>query len=496
MKKCIFLSILAYILLVAGCQYHPQVVKPFSGKPEMTSDETITVAEAQIAFEKFTVSHRTLRQGDAKTPKKHEVKPKWEFSGKVKSRDGKNVIATPLDYAVTDYNHAVLETRNDGRYKAKQLLPFTSRKLITYKEKGKERFEIMSIIAEQEYREKNSVFDADTSFSGMLLFEDYAGNFLRGFYYKDGKQVGQVDTGNNVKGARLAGCYAVTITIVYYQYMIFEGASYPPVATGGSTSYTIFYCDTPRPPDYSTAPPNPLGSGGQTRLPGMDQWSTNQVVMEQTFKQLTFRNVDEKRPIDNKINYFKCFTNTPGSTYKVTVYVDQPLRGSFVAINPFEDHKVGHSFLGFEQSGPTGTVRRSAGFYPKDGGGNKITPSGPSYLNDDSQYDGYWDVGVTFTVSASEFMAMTELVKNYDNQNYNLYNRSCGSMCVDAFRQIGVNLPHEWMESFWFQAPLNPSTYGPSMGTFGEQLKNFNHPKITDRLDGGPSIPSNQGSCN
>lgn len=492
MKKCIFLSALAYILLAAGCQYQPQVIQPFSPQTTTAGDETITVAEARTAFEKFVASHRTLRQSNSKKPKKHEVKPKWEFSGKVKAKDGKEVVATPLDHAVADYNHVVLETRDGGRYKAKKVLPFTSRKLITYREKGEEQFEIMSIIADQEYREKNSVFDADTSFSGMLLFEDYDRNFLRGFYYKNGRQVGYVSQETDSKAGRLANCYPVVITVEYWSYVIVDGSP-GPVSPVGTTSYTVFYCDNGSPSGNPT-PPNPLGSGGQSTLPGLDQWTTNQVILQQTYQRINFQNVDQDRPIANKTDYFKCFTNSPESSYKVTIYVDQPVRGSFIAINPFEKHLVGHAFLAFEQSNFNGTVRRSAGFYPVSGtGGNIITPSGSPYINDDSQYDGAVDVALTFTVNANEFMAMTEVVKNYDSQNYNLYNRSCGNMCLDAFRQAGINLPHQWMEAFWYQAPLAPSTYGPSIGMFGEQLKGFYHPKITDR---SRFVQSNEGTCN
>ncbi len=47
-------------------------------------------------------------------------------------------------------------------------------------------------------------------------------------------------------------------------------------------------------------------------------------------------------------------------------------------------------------------------------------------------------------------------------------NCNCGNMCVDAFKMIGVSLPIDWTN-----VPWGFEERSPSIGTFGEQMKNL-----------------------
>ncbi len=78
-------------------------------------------------------------------------------------------------------------------------------------------------------------------------------------------------------------------------------------------------------------------------------------------------------------------------------------------------------------------------------------------------------------------------------------------MCVDAFQVIGVNLPTDWMNVPWVTQSLGVAgsvnyvtlaMTGPSIGTFGQQIRNFQHSKISGRNNTGGTDSVSKGSCN
>ncbi len=147
---------------------------------------------------------------------------------------------------------------------------------------------------------------------------------------------------------------------------------------------------------------------------------------------------------------------------------------------------------------PNGTVFRSSiGFYP-EGGGQPWNPSGTPKFKDDGAYTGSVDVSTTFAVTPSEMMNVVNYVKSYDNAPYHLKYRNCGNMCVSAMGQIGVNLPTSWTAYPWYPDPqkmnISPSPWvlGPSIGKFGEQMKNYSNSNITNTNNS----KSKSGNCN
>ncbi len=211
----------------------------------------------------------------------------------------------------------------------------------------------------------------------------------------------------------------------------------------------------------------------------------------------------------NPIDHLKCFTDDPGSTYRLTMSVDQPTADSPEPLNlgaTFTDkHKVGHAFLTLTQTQSDGTViRRSIGFYPASAG-DPISPSGPPAFGDDANY-GNWDVQVTFNVNGSEMTQIVTYIQQYGNQNYHLFNRNCGNMCTGVLGMIGVGISGDWMNypfgmassgTGMLQGPNSFYTiYGPSIGLLGERLFQAQSARIINRTHAGGPAPSNAGSCN
>ena len=488
--KFIGATALSLFLITQSCKQTQDVVAT-QDETQVSSSETISIEEAKSIYENYTLNPTSGRVGE----KKFEKKPQWDYAQKEKFTDGREVIIAPISSDVKDYEYAVTST-SDISKKTKTLPEvFTTHKVVVYKDKGKDKVELMSVIGEESYKSKYTYFDYDKEFTGILQFSTMDGDFLRGFYYDKGKRIGIVEEKpKNAKNGKLNACYVIQTISVFYYYVTIGNYQSSPNPNGDIRLTYQVVCDDAPAGIYLT--PSTYNAGGGSSVTSASGWMANLYQRKAMFEQLyTFQTTDLP-VIANE--HLKCFTNT-SSNCTVTLNIDQPIDGTASPLNPnpFTQHLVGHAFLTFQQVLPNGTVfRASIGFYPKSGG-TPFQPSGDPKFVDDGNYSATPDVRTTFNVTPSELMTMVNYVQSYNSGNYNLANRNCGNMCVDAFGQIGVGLPTGWMNTFWYSSTPTGSNYnsevrGPSIGAFGEQMKSYSNSKITNT----DSSTSKSGNCN
>src|SRR6185503_12793482 len=113
-------------------------------------------------------------------------------------------------------------------------------------------------------------------------------------------------------------------------------------------------------------------------------------------------------------DYLKCFQNTPGATFQVTVCVDQPSPGSrtpwVIKLNDgsagFGASSAGHSYLILTENMPGGwSITRSVGFYPS----KSITSFSPpvsGVLNNDEISP--FNIAAQYNINSTLFFAMLQ----------------------------------------------------------------------------------------
>lgn len=148
--------------------------------------------------------------------------------------------------------------------------------------------------------------------------------------------------------------------------------------------------------------------------------------------------------LKQKLNCFGSITDNGNFTYKVTLYVDQPVANSRQAyrVDGNRYRMVGHTFMGLEKRSNTGeTVRLVFGFYVENLSSAITTTSVAGAWGDDggSQYD----VSVTNDVSANDFFQIINQLKSVgDNTapDYNLVFNNCTTFSYNLVGSL-LNLP-------------------------------------------------------
>lgn len=190
---------------------------------------------------------------------------------------------------------------------------------------------------------------------------------------------------------------------------------------------------------------------------------------------------DPNSIITDIADYLKCFD--PNSPSQITIYVDQPTRGSrdtWSGSRVAPD--VGHTFISISQ----GSNTRIFGFYPGGDGVNpKWEPSTNSILVNDSGHP--FDVSMGFTMSSSQTSQLLNSVSNFE-QTYNLDSYNCTDFGLTCYGMTGLSLPDSQGE--W------PFGGGSNPGDLGQDIRSFagasGHTKRTSSGTG----PSNSGNCN
>ena len=285
MKKFWSVSVIALFLIVQACKENESAP---TIAPQNQLDEQITFAQAQQIFDAYQQNTGAYR---ISSDKKFEKKPKWDYAQKEKFVDGKEVVIVPVDTDVADYEYAVLAT--DGKLKqSKKQLPevFTTHKVVVYKDKGKDKVELLSVIGEENYKSKHTYFDSDKEFTGTLLFRTLEGDFLRGFYYQDGKRVGILEEPKkNPKNGRPNGCYIFESIQVFYFYVTIGNTVYPAQTNGDvRMNYTVV-CDGFADPVSNTPGTYNAGASGGPNGSNGSSWSSNGPVMKAIFEQKFIR---------------------------------------------------------------------------------------------------------------------------------------------------------------------------------------------------------------
>jgi hypothetical protein len=200
--------------------------------------------------------------------------------------------------------------------------------------------------------------------------------------------------------------------------------------------------------------------------------------------------------IANIKTYMDCFSAGSSDTYTVTLAVEQPvpgtsqpwtlsstgLGGSSSGNNPVN---VGHTFLIFTENPGQWATTRNVGFYPSTMV-IPYSPSSPGVLNNDAN-TGY-NIGLTVTVSSSQFFAMLNYMYQANNTNtYNLNSNNCTDFAVDAMAAGGVSIPTT-VGSWLGGQGLDPGDLGQDIS--GMQLSS----NMTRSTSGGPH--PNAGTCN
>lgn len=182
------------LLVIYSCQEKELSVAPLN----VMASDSITVEVAKSMYTQYLTNGRS-----AKTVKKrtHKETPLWEAGKNFTLFNGRKALVVP----VVEATDALTLTSFDQDSLAQKpfLELFTPVKLVFYKDtQGKEHLERMYIKGDEAYAQRKKFRFEDADFSGRIWYEDMDDNYLRAFFYKDGKLIGrQVPEGEDPEKA-------------------------------------------------------------------------------------------------------------------------------------------------------------------------------------------------------------------------------------------------------------------------------------------------------
>ena len=188
--------------------------------------------------------------------------------------------------------------------------------------------------------------------------------------------------------------------------------------------------------------------------------------------------------------YLKCFDNIPAfSTFKLTVYIDQPIPnkndtwtndGSL--IDP--DINVGHTFISFEMNDGTTTTNQTIGFYPL----LAVNPTSPQIAGkwvDDGNHD--YDVSVSVAIDSIQFTSLISNITTLGTPTYNLNSLNCTDAALQIGNGSGMNLPDT--NGSWIGGG------GSNPGNLGQDVRGLTNSSLTISTIAGTASLS-KGPCN
>lgn len=201
-----------------------------------------------------------------------------------------------------------------------------------------------------------------------------------------------------------------------------------------------------------------------------------------------------KKPINDIIDYLKCFKPNPNCTYSVTLAIDQPINGSGSSFNPANPSDVGHTFLIIKQECSDGSsVTRSLGFYPNASVVTPFNPTKPGILGNDENHN--YNAQVTIQTNGTALMDLLAIIISSVANNpphspiYDLNTHNCTNWAVNVLGAWGTQVPttgSEW--PFSKGKGLNP-------GKIGEDIKQWNSQPNKSNSTQDSKTPPNSGGC-
>jgi hypothetical protein len=207
----------------------------------------------------------------------------------------------------------------------------------------------------------------------------------------------------------------------------------------------------------------------------------------------TFVAPPQEQPI-NILEYLQCFTSEAGSTYMITVGVDQPEPGSRTPYTIGNDGSssssggdidVGHTFITLVQTKANGTkIIRTLGYYPTSSV-KPLSPSSQGTLANDQGH--HFDVSLTTDVTVTNFLSLIQILQANATEPYNLNSNNCTTFCIHHLQEIGINLPAN--VGVW------PMGGGFNPGSLGEDIRSMDLAPNQSRNTNGGEAPINSGTC-
>jgi hypothetical protein len=441
-----WLVVYGLLCLVASCQPN----SPLETQDPDPNDD-LSIAEAKAWFTDYLASPANARTSADDGFVKNAY---WEYAFEHRFSTKNKVVVVPLLH-----------------FKRGQMSGF--KQLWVYKDnKKKTTMRVMEYFHAESGKGKVLTLK---DFTGYMLVKDWDDTFLGGFELKNNQFVGALSKSS--KNGRTSG------------YVCAIGQSCRSVRVGHaedpSGGYQYWSCVTDivctwselMADDGSNSGGSPPHQDGG--VSGIDWYSYYHTNYEGSGKPENAINIQK---------YLDCFTFNSSSTYKVGIYVDQPVVNSRAYINTnLPTRRCGHTYVMLEQNQNGLITRRIAGFYAT-GDPRPWNPIQTSVWGNDS--NSAFDVGVVVNLGnnyqafGSFAGTLIQMGGQYDLNNYN-----CTDAALQAFNAIGIHFPDT--QGYWYVGGgTNPSDLAEDLRNWGELDS-----RMTKYSNGGIS-PTNARNCN
>ncbi|OJW57138.1 MAG: hypothetical protein BGO55_12530 [Sphingobacteriales bacterium 50-39] len=326
-------------------------------------------------------------------------------------------------------------------------------------------------------------------FTGMVLVDDYWGNPLNKYHYAPDGTVQRYAPGQTAAAAtnpkqitqsvRPEGFIQVCKYIYGYNYAVGNEAN-------GEHWVEFQGCSTMYTPDGAGG----AGGGSYGGVVSGSGGSTSGTIPKNLAPYPTI--LTPTHIIIDIQDYLKCFQNTPGATFQVTVCVDQPTPGSrnpwTVKLNDGSSGSgatsAGHTYLILAENMPGGwSITRNVGFYPSKGVWPLSDPV-PGVLNNDENSP--FNIAAQYNINSTLFFAMLQYIVGAASDNYQVNTFNCTNFALDALESGHIYLPHTI--GYWIGGS------GVDPGDLGEDIRGFDFTGMTRITT--PFFHSNLGICN
>ncbi|WP_353718661.1 hypothetical protein [Dyadobacter sp. 676] len=454
---------LLMILLAAimGCD-KPEVHTPLIDRADSTSflsnEVSVPIAKKWF-YEEYLKEQERTATNDSKNLVRNVY---WERARFGKMENGQDLLIIPIEH------HQPGEPANADTY------------LWVFRHKENK---LTAKVIEYLSSAKDNDFKVDIEhFSGAMTVRDWNGKLLNGFTYKNNKLVGLLQSVQGVETEMVKGvksgridmtiCDVVVFkagTCTNFFYAICKNGDCTPLQPNSTPTYCEFYeIIVPQcywVPDFPTQP-NP-NAGGPSDL---TITSPSQMTMP-----------GSSHPAINLRKHLDCFgTNTAASTYKMTVYVAEPMSGTGKTV---KGSNVGHAFIGLEKTTNGVITRQVVGFYPNSMGTGWVSSHAASNGGDSYTVSASWDLDYQgFTSAINGVISAFGMM--YDVNEYN-----CTTAVASVADAVGLTFPKTETD---FPFGIGK---GMSPGQLGKDLRDHQSSSGDLDLDGG-TAPASKGPCN